>query len=78
MITAAELANAVNRLPDPNTFSYDSIQIILHNVLEPSVNSKNANVKTTYMQQSTVTFVRRNIFGVNTWTLESAEIKNTA
>ncbi len=74
MITAAELANATTRLPDPETFRYNSIQIMLHNVLEPSVSNKG---KTTYLEQSTVTFVKRRIFGVDTWIVESMSISNT-
>tara|TARA_R110000822_G_scaffold58228_6_gene145798 strand:- start:35548 stop:35778 length:231 start_codon:yes stop_codon:yes gene_type:complete len=74
MITAVELANAVSRLPDPETFRYSSIQIILHNILEPSVSSAG---KTTYLDQSTVTFVKRRIFGVDTWVVESMSISNT-
>ena len=74
MITAVELANAVSRLPDPETFRYSSIQIILHDTLEPSVSSAG---KTTYLDQSTVTFVKRKIFGVDTWIVESMSISNT-
>lgn len=74
MITAVELANAVSRLPDPETFRYSSIQIILHNILEPSVSSAG---KTTYLDQSTVTFVKRRIFGVDTWIVENMSISNT-
>lgn len=72
MITAAELANATSRLPDPNTFRYDSIQVILHSVLEPTSTDK---AKATFMQQSTATFVRRRIFGIDTWTLDNVDIK---
>ena len=74
MITAAELANATTRLPDPETFRYNSIQIMLHNVFEPSVSSAG---KTTYLDQSTVTFLKRRIFGVDTWVVESMDISNT-
>jgi len=75
MITAVELANAVSRLPDPETFRYNSIQVILHNILEPSVSSAG---KTTYLDQSTVTFVKRRIFGVDTWIVESMNISKYA
>ncbi|TMO16745.1 hypothetical protein CWB59_12565 [Pseudoalteromonas sp. S326] len=73
MITAAELANATTRLPDPETFRYNSIQIMLHNVLEPIASDKG---KTTYLEQSTVTFVKRSIFGIDTWVVEGMDINN--
>lgn len=71
MIPAIELADAVSRLPDPETFRYNSIQIILHNILEPTASKQG---RTTYLEQSTVTFAKRRIFGIDTWVVESMSV----